>query len=93
MINDVLGHATGDEAIRKLADSVRREKRVPDILSRYGGDEFVLLMPETKAAEARILLERVRIKVQEICLDQGMALSVSCGIAESLPGADEEPAT
>jgi len=91
MINDVLGHAVGDEAIRKLADSVRREKRGPDILSRYGGDEFVLLLPETKAADASILLERVRSKAQEICFDQGMALSVSCGIAESLPETDEAP--
>lgn len=91
MINDVLGHATGDEAIRKLADSVRREKRGPDILSRYGGDEFVLLLPETKAADATILLERVRTKAQQICLEQGMALSISCGIAESLPETKEEP--
>ena len=91
MINDVLGHAVGDEAIRKLADCVRREKRGPDILSRYGGDEFVLLLPETKAADATILLERVRAKVQQICLDQGMALSVSCGIAESFPETEEAP--
>jgi diguanylate cyclase (GGDEF)-like protein/putative nucleotidyltransferase with HDIG domain len=91
MINDVLGHAVGDEAIRKLADSVRREKRGPDILSRYGGDEFVLLLPETKAADATILLERVRSKAQQICLEQGMALSVSCGIAESLPETEEAP--
>ncbi len=89
MINDVLGHAAGDQAIRKLADCVRREKRAPDILSRYGGDEFVVLLPETKAAEASVLLERVRVKVQQICLDQGMALSVSCGIAESFPETDE----
>jgi len=91
MINDVLGHAIGDDAIRKLADCVRRAKRGPDILSRYGGDEFVLLLPETKAADASILLERIRGKAQQICLDQGMALSVSCGIAESFPETDEVP--
>jgi diguanylate cyclase (GGDEF)-like protein len=91
MINDVLGHAVGDEAIRKLADCVRREKRAPDILSRYGGDEFVLLLPETRAADASILLERVRAKVQQICLDQGMSLAVSCGIAESFPDTDDVP--
>jgi diguanylate cyclase (GGDEF)-like protein len=104
MINDVLGHAAGDEALRKLADGVRREKRTPDILSRYGGDEFILLLPETRAAEARTLLERVRVKIQQIHLDPGMgpptrtyalgtpmSLSVSCGIAESLPQTDEAP--
>lgn len=84
MINDVLGHGVGDEAIRKLADCMRKEKRGPDILSRYGGDEFVLLLPETRAIDASMLLERIREKAQQICLDQGMGLSVSCGIAESL---------
>ena len=91
MINDALGHVTGDEAIRKLAECVKREKRGPDVLTRYGGDEFVLLLPETKAAEATVLLERVRARVREIRFDQGMGLSISCGIAECILEADESP--
>jgi len=89
MVNDNLGHAIGDEAIRKLAECVKREKRGPDVLTRYGGDEFVLLLPETKAAEAAVLLERIRAKVQEIRLDEEMSLSVSCGIADTLPETDD----
>ncbi|MBP7053488.1 MAG: diguanylate cyclase [Phycisphaerae bacterium] len=91
MINDALGHVTGDDAIRKLAECVKREKRGPDVLTRYGGDEFVLLLPETKAAEATVLLERVRARVREIRFDQGMGLSISCGIAECILEADESP--
>ena len=68
MVNDALGHATGDEAIRKVAECVKQEKRGPDVLARYGGDEFVLLLPETKAEDAAVLLERVRARVREIRL-------------------------
>ncbi|MDI6450692.1 diguanylate cyclase [Anaerobaca lacustris] len=82
MINDVLGHATGDEAIRRLAACMKAEKRVPDVLARYGGDEFVILMPETKATDAKVLLERVRAKAQTIRLPQDTSVSISCGVAE-----------
>ena len=85
MINDVLGHGTGDEAIRKLAACMKHEKRDPDVLARYGGDEFVVLMPETKAVDALILLERIRVGAQKIRLPQDTSLSVSCGVAESDP--------
>lgn len=83
MINDVLGHATGDEAIRRLAACMKAEKRVPDVLARYGGDEFVILMPETRAADAKVLLERIRIRAQTIRLPQDTSVSISCGVAQS----------
>ena len=82
MVNDVLGHATGDEAIRRLAACMKTEKRVPDVLARYGGDEFVILMPETKATDARVLLERIRVRAQAIRLPQDTSVSISCGVAE-----------
>jgi diguanylate cyclase (GGDEF)-like protein/putative nucleotidyltransferase with HDIG domain len=82
MINDTLGHATGDEAIRRLATCMKSQKRSPDVLARYGGDEFVIVLPETTAADAKILLERIRLLVKEIHLGQESPLSISCGIAE-----------
>jgi diguanylate cyclase (GGDEF)-like protein/putative nucleotidyltransferase with HDIG domain len=91
MINDTLGHAEGDEAIKRLAQCMDDEKRTPDVLARYGGDEFVLLMPETEASAASVLLERIRAKVQQIDLGQGMSMSVSCGIAETMPHRDDVP--
>jgi len=84
-INDVLGHAAGDDALRKLAECMKSQKRTTDILTRYGGDEFVIIMPETKAKDALTLLERIRDKIQEIKVVENMPMTISCGIAQSLP--------
>ncbi|MHC4682296.1 MAG: GGDEF domain-containing protein, partial [Planctomycetota bacterium] len=84
-INDVLGHAAGDEALKKLAACMKSQKRTPDILGRYGGDEFVVLMPETKAQDAAVLLERVRAKVLQTPVAENLSMTISCGIAQGLP--------
>ena len=84
-INDVLGHATGDDALRKLAACMKSQKRTPDILARYGGDEFVILMPETKADDAVTLLERIRAEVQKISVAENISMTISCGVAQILP--------
>ena len=84
-INDVLGHATGDDALRKLAVCMKQQKRNPDVLARYGGDEFVILMPETKAEDAFTLMERIREKVQNIFIAENISMTISGGIAQSMP--------
>ena len=90
-INDVLGHATGDDALKALADCMKIEKRQPDILARYGGDEFVILMPETKAQEAATLLERIRIAVERIKVAENVSMTMSSGIAQNIPDQDNSP--
>ena len=62
---------------------MKTQIRTTDILTRYGGDEFVILMPETKAANAVKLLERIRDKIQQIELMENLPMTISCGIAES----------
>jgi diguanylate cyclase (GGDEF)-like protein len=84
-INDVFGHAVGDEALKKLAECMTSQKRIPDILARYGGDEFVILMPETKADDALKFLERIRNKVHQIEVQESVSTTISCGIAQSKP--------
>jgi len=84
-INDVLGHAAGDDALRELAACMKNCKRATDIIARYGGDEFVLLMPETKAKDALVLLERLRKSVSEIKIAKDLPMTISCGIVQSLP--------
>ena len=84
-INDVLGHSTGDSALKKVAACMKNQKRSLDVLARYGGDEFVVLMPETNGGDAVSLLERLRAKVQQIKLTENVPITFSCGITESLP--------
>jgi diguanylate cyclase (GGDEF)-like protein/putative nucleotidyltransferase with HDIG domain len=90
-INDILGHATGDNALKALAECMKSQKRKPDILARYGGDEFVILMPETKAKEAVALLERIRSNVEQINVAENVSMTISCGIAQNLPNKDNAP--
>jgi len=90
-INDVLGHAAGDDTLRKLAKCMKSQKRTSDVLTRYGGDEFVILMPETKAEDAVTLIERIRNKVQEIKVVENLPMTISCGIAQSLSEAADSP--
>ena len=90
-INDVLGHAAGDDALKKVAACMKSQKRTPDILGRYGGDEFVILMPETKAQDAAVLLERVRAKVQQTRVAENISMTISCGIAQGLPDQSDSP--
>jgi len=83
-INDTLGHATGDDALRKMTACVKSNKRATDILARYGGDEFVILMPETKSKDAVASMERLRAKTREIQLAESIPITMSCGIAENI---------
>lgn len=88
-INDIFGHSSGDEALKKLAECMKQQKRGPDVLARYGGDEFVFLMPETRAENSHKLLERLRKEVHQIDFGNNMKMTISCGIAESIPNSKE----
>jgi diguanylate cyclase (GGDEF)-like protein len=85
-INDCFGHDVGDTVLRTFADRVRDEVRRQDVLVRRGGEEFVLLMPETGSAEALVVMERVRARVSAepvFTEREGVAptITVSIGIA------------
>ena len=82
-INDTAGHAAGDKALRKVAKAMLDNVRLTDVVViRYGGDEFVLLMPETGLNEATVLLERLRRQIHQISIPNVPPITISCGVAE-----------
>jgi diguanylate cyclase (GGDEF)-like protein len=83
-INDRLGHEGGDVVLRELASVIRGAARASDIVCRYGGEEFVLLMPEAAVADAARKAEELRAAVERLALQsQGRAvgpLTISAGV-------------
>jgi len=84
-INDTYGHAAGDAALQAVSEALTSSLRKTDILGRYGGDEFMIILPETSLAGAKMLGEKVRIAVSEIKLNvannKRTGLSLSLGVA------------
>lgn len=91
-VNDHSGHVAGDQVLRQLAQILRANTRPSDITARYGGDEFVVLMPETALRQATIAGERLRRTVhEEFSTREGPPVTISCGIAEWQANAQDTP--
>lgn len=82
-INDTYGHSIGDEVLKFLAAEMRAVSRSQDICCRYGGEEFILLMPETMMVEAFEVAERLRKKLETTISPSGEVVTISSGIASS----------
>ena len=86
-INDLLGHASGDEALRQVAAAVREALRKPDLAGRLGGDEFAVLLPATSGADAMAVARRIVGLLEHRQVAPRVArVSLSFGIVQSQPG-------
>lgn len=93
-VNDRLGHTTGDEVLREVARRLRAVVRESDVIGRFGGDEFIVLCPETDDEQAAAIAERLREAVAQPMewLPTGFAVSASVGVVVHSRG-DHRPST
>lgn len=80
-VNDRFGHLEGDVVLRRVGRLLEEHCRRSDVVARYGGDEFVILMPETSLEQARQLANKLRVLIAGDRLLRQHGITVSCGIA------------
>ena len=96
-VNDTYGHVVGDHVLRQVALEIKKRIRTADIASRYGGEEFTIILPETDTKGAVLMADRLRSDIEELCLssDGGIdfGVTVSAGVASYDPGRDNTMTT
>lgn len=80
-VNDNYGHMTGDKVIQDIVLSIQNKIRSTDIFARWGGEEFVILLPNTGNDQAAEMAERMRIAIEKITLNESENITCSFGIA------------
>ena len=93
-VNDTHGHDAGDDVLRELAARTIKSVRSVDLAVRWGGEEFLVVMPETDLANAAAVAERLRAAVAKDSFNvkssgEKLAVTVSVGVAAAIPGADD----
>ncbi|MBB1074248.1 GGDEF domain-containing protein [Rhodoferax sp. 4810] len=88
-VNDIHGHLVGDQVLKKLAHTLQARARAQDVVGRFGGEEFLVLLPDTTRDGARILAESIREAVAsdhfESEAGQTIAVTVSIGLSQQYP--------
>jgi diguanylate cyclase (GGDEF)-like protein len=90
-VNDVYGHLVGDEVLKHVAYQLQDHIRKPDVVGRYGGEEFLILLPSTNAAEAAEQAARLCKFVRESQVSVNahlLGVTISIGVTQYLPGID-----
>lgn len=80
-LNDTRGHLVGDQALRATADVLRKTLRRSDVVCRYGGEEFMVVLPETSIEEASVTATRIFTAVEDCGAAMSLPLTISIGLA------------
>ena len=93
-VNDRYGHLTGDEVLEKIATLVRRNIRNTDVVGRYGGEEFIIILPQTNLSSAWVIAERIRSIIENAEMKDPagnvFTVTVSQGLSEWERGEDAD---
>ncbi len=81
-INDQYGHQLGDNVLKFVSEFLKKELRDTDIIGRYGGEEFVVILPETPLRSAYNTAERLRLGLQNSVIEEGVQITISGGVVE-----------
>jgi len=91
VVNDTYGHDVGDIVLIKIANAVKQNVRSTDVFARWGGEEFMMLLPETSIDEAQVIAENVRKSVSAILFEEfDSSVTISLGIAEYIVKKDNK---
>lgn len=90
VVNDTYGHRRGDYALKTLAEVVVKAKRNADVLARIGGEEFIILLPDTGLSDAGRIAERIRRSVEDFSFEEIGKLTVSLGVTAFTPSDHNE---
>jgi diguanylate cyclase (GGDEF)-like protein/PAS domain S-box-containing protein len=81
-INDLCGHLTGDYVLKKVAQIVKSNIRITDFFGRWGGEEFIILLPETSLENAKLMSEKIRLIIESYPFQDVKNITISCGVTE-----------
>jgi len=89
-INDTYGHASGDHVLRRIVEVLDSTLRDNDMLGRMGGDEFLLILPDTNASQAQMIAKRLHQNIAHAKFDNVEKVTISIGVATKQPGDSKE---
>jgi polar amino acid transport system substrate-binding protein len=81
-VNDTFGHMEGDAVLKQVSEIARSQVRDRDVLARWGGEEFIILMPHAGKLEAYSAAERIRLAIEKHFISEGKGVTCSFGVTE-----------
>nr|WP_321267053.1 diguanylate cyclase [uncultured Sulfurimonas sp.] len=88
VINDTYGHQVGDEVLKKVAQTLKSKLRDNDVIARWGGEEFVIMLKNIDLNEAQMIAQKLRMSIQECKINENINITISIGFTKYIVGED-----